>query len=91
MVTLDEVKNYLRVDTKDDDHLLSTLILTSEQLCRDILRIEEANEFSETSTVMKIAILYSVAYLYEHREEANHKELTLTLRALLFGARKADF
>ena len=44
MVTLDEVKNYLRVDTKDDDHLLSTLILTSEQLCRDILRIEEAKQ-----------------------------------------------
>ena len=91
MVTLDEVKKYLRVDTKDDDHLLSTLILTSEQLCRDILRIEEANEFSKASTVVKIAILYSVAYLYEHREEANYKELTLTLRALLFGARKADF
>ena len=81
MVTLDEVKNYLRVDTKDDDHLLSTLIL----------RIEKDSELSEALTVIKIAILYSVAYLYEHREEANHKELTFTLRALLFGARKADF
>ena len=40
---------------------------------------------------MRIAILYTVAYLYEHREEANHSQLNLTLRALLFGVRKEDF
>jgi hypothetical protein len=32
-----------------------------------------------------------VAYLYEHREEADHKELMITLRSLLFGIRKAAF
>ena len=40
---------------------------------------------------MRIGILYAVAYLYEHREEADHHELTLTLRSLLFGIRKAAF
>ena len=63
---------------------------TSKEIIYEILG-EKDSEFFERSTVIKIAILYSVAYLYEHREEANHKELTLTLRALLFGARKADF
>ena len=28
-----------------------------------------------------------MAYLYEHREEADHKGLALTLRALLAGLR----
>ncbi|QBX27898.1 hypothetical protein Javan422_0025 [Streptococcus phage Javan422] len=40
---------------------------------------------------VKIAMLYAIAYLYEHREEANHKDLTLTLRSLLFGLRKVEF
>lgn len=34
---------------------------------------------------MRIAVLYALAYLYEHREEANHHALTLTLRSLLFS------
>ena len=38
-----------------------------------------------------VGILYAVAYLYEHREEADHHELTLTLRSLLFGIREAAF
>ena len=39
----------------------------------------------------KIAVMYAVAYLYEHRENANYKELTLSLRSLLFGIRKEGF
>ena len=40
---------------------------------------------------MMAAELYTVAYLYEHREEANHHDLMLTLRALLFGIREVTF
>ena len=39
----------------------------------------------------QIAVMYAVAYWYEHREEADHQELTLSLRALLFGIRKEVF
>ena len=37
---------------------------------------------------MKVAVLYALAYLYEHREEADHHGLTLTLRSLLFSIRE---
>ena len=33
----------------------------------------------------------AVAYLYEHREDADHKALTIGLRALLFGIRTPGF
>ena len=33
----------------------------------------------------------TVAYLYEHREEADHSALNLTLRSLLFGIREEGF
>ena len=39
----------------------------------------------------RLAVMYAVAYLYEHREEADHKTLTLGLRALLFGVRETGF
>ena len=39
----------------------------------------------------RISVLYAAAYLYEHREEADHNALALTLRALLFGSRKEGF
>ena len=37
---------------------------------------------------MKVAILYALGYLFEHREDADHHDLTLTLRSLLFGIRE---
>lgn len=40
---------------------------------------------------IRIAVLYTIAYLYEHREDADHNQLNLTLRALLFGVRKEKF
>lgn len=89
-LTLEEVKQYIRVDSSDDDALLESLMLSAKQLCSHILRVDETDELLQKDEV-KIAMLYGIAYLYEHREEANHKDLTLTLRSLLFGLRKVEF
>ena len=89
-LTLEEMKNYLRVDYEEDDGLLADLLKASEKLCMDIARMEDRQEF-EQSPNAKIAVQYAVAYQYEHREEADHHALTLTLRALLFGERKPGF
>lgn len=35
--------------------------------------------------------LPAAAYLYEHREEADHHQLVMDLRSLLFGVRKLGF
>ena len=89
LITLEEMKNYLRVDFDDDDALIETLI-TAARICMDILRTENLDELSDCENA-KAAIFYTAAYLYEHREEADHHALTLTLRSLLFGARKEVF
>lgn len=90
MITLDEVKTYLRVDFDDEDEMIHSLILSSINHCKDIARAGSEEELEEHPN-SKIAILYMTAYLYEHREEADYSELNLTLRALLFGMRKAEF
>lgn len=90
LITLDEMKNYLRVDYDDDDELLVNIIRAAEWLVMDVGRLSGA-EFLENKRRTRIAALYAAAYLYEHREEADHKELTLTLRALLMGVREVMF
>ena len=90
VVTLNEMKNYRRVDFDDDDMLLRNIMESAQQLCMDVARMEDEDAFEEEPSA-KIAVMYAVAYLYEHREEADHHALTLTLRALLFGIRQEGF
>lgn len=85
MIGLDLVKTYLKVEHDEEDALLLNLLATSRQLCEDILREQGKSE------VLQTAILYGVAYLYEHREEANHKELKESLYHLLLADRKEVF
>ena len=87
MVTLEEAKAYLRVDGSEEDELITRLIASAERLCLDTLRKEEPEE----TAAFKMAVLFSVAYLYEHREDADYHSLLLTLRSLLFGERKEAF
>lgn len=91
MVTVEEMKQYLRVDYSDDDNLIGVLISSATELCADIARISKEEFLSLSDENAKTAVLYAVAYLYEHREEADHHQLTLDLRSLLFGIRKGGF
>ena len=90
IITLDEAKNYLRVDTEDDDRLIESFLTAARRLCMDILHTDELSDL-EIEPNARVAVLYATAYLYEHREEADHKALTLSLRALLSGSRKEAF
>ena len=87
MVTLQEVKQYLRIDFEDDDTLLLSLISTAKQLVMDVGRMDE-ERFSENEDVVRTAMLYTVSYLYENRNTADLSKLTLTLRAMLFAQRE---
>ena len=89
MVTLEEMKGYLRVDFEEDDAFIEGLIASSTKLCMDIARLDKKTFEKEASN--KIAVMYAVAYQYEHREDADPHKLVLTLRALLFGVRKEGF
>ena len=91
MVTVEEMKQYLRIDFSEDDGLLGILISSAEELCASVTRIPLEEYRSLQNDHAKTAVLYAVAYLYEHREEADHHQLTLDLRSLLFGVRKEGF
>ena len=88
LVTLDELKDSLRIETDDDDELLTTILEFAHKLVTQVLRVKS---MKGKKPVAKTAVLYAATYMYEHREDADFHELTLTLRALLFGARKEVF
>ena len=87
MVTLQEVKQYLRIDFEDDDPLLLSLIFTAKQLVMDVGKMDET-QLAENEDVVRTAMLYTVSYLYENRNTADFSKLTLTLRAMLFAQRE---
>lgn len=87
MVTLDEAKEYLRVDFDDEDDYIKNLIDTAERLVKDTARVEELSD----DTAERIAVLYTIGYLFEHREDADLHNLTLMLRSILFGVREVKF
>ena len=49
------------------------------KLHEDVLRIRD---------LIRISELYALGYLYEHREEAEHKGLIMTLRSILYAVRE---
>lgn len=62
LVTIDEAKLFLRLGNNDEDALIESLILTSENLCEDILRIPIA-ELELIPETLKMAVLYGTTYL----------------------------
>lgn len=157
LVTLNEAKQYLRVDSSDEDNLISSILASTEKLCMDVARLtadewnaiaavtsdsdesgsdaagegnsetedsgldasgeedaktegtntEEADSEDTTITIrseevsseeamrmkeiLRIGVMYSLGYLFEHREEADHHSLMLTLRNILFSIREGVF
>lgn len=90
IVTIEEAKKYLRIDHSDEDALITGLINTSEDLCKDVIRYE-FSELESIPEILKIAVYYGVTYLYENREKADYNELIKTLSFLLFGIRREMF
>lgn len=87
MVTLQEAKNYLRVDHSEDDKLIQELLLTAKKLCMDVGRMSE-EDFSVNEDTVRTAVLFALGYLYENRSNPDYHKLTLNLRSILFSQRE---
>ena len=87
MITFKEAKNYLRVDYEEDDKLIQNLLSTSKQLVMDVGRMSE-EDFSVNEDTVRTAMLFALGYLYENRNTADMKKLSLSLRSILFAQRE---
>ena len=53
--------------------------------------VQPTRELEALRSTCRVAILYALGYLYEHRDEADHHQLMLTLRSILFAVREGVF
>lgn len=90
MLTLEEVKLYLRIEGDEEDALITSLINSSLELCEGILR-QPISEFTEVPQLVKSAALYSIASMYEKREGEGIEETLDTIKRLLSPFRKESW
>ena len=90
VVSLEDVKLYLRVDGEEEDTLISNFINVSEDLVEGILRYS-VSEFEVVPEIVKQAVMYSVANMYEKREDYDAKEVIDIMTKLLFSYRKDEW
>ena len=82
ILTKDEFMNYARIE--EDDPYVDVLLPIAEAYCMEVARAESEEEF-EAMPEAKVAVLYAGEYLYDHRENADFRGLSLSLRALLLS------
>ena len=66
MLSLDEVKEFLRIDVPDEDGYLNVLILLASEMVQNYLRLDELPQ--EMPLALKQAMLIIAGYFYENRE-----------------------
>ena len=73
IVSLDEVKEHLRVETDDEDDLLESLIAQAQAVAEDYCRTsfsdvdEDGNDITLPEPV-RLAVLLFVSHYYENRD-----------------------
>lgn len=65
MLTIDEAKEFLRLDTDAEDGYISVLLLLAKELCENYLRKELPNEQIES---IRLAQLLVISHYFEHRD-----------------------
>ena len=65
MLTIDEVKEFLRLDTDAEDGYISVLLLLSKELCENYLRTGLPQEPIES---IRLAQLLVISHYFEHRD-----------------------
>lgn len=87
MITLNEAKNYLRIDYEEDDKLILQLLDTAKSLVKDVGRMDE-KKLVENEDTTRTAMLFCLGYLYENRSNPDYHALTMSLRSILFAQRE---
>jgi hypothetical protein len=84
MLTLEYVKEFLRIDHEEEDGYLSVLILLAKELCENYIRCE----LPKDNECVKQAQLLVVSHFYENR---NGAPVPVAVYRLLDAHRKEEF
>ena len=90
IVTVDEVKNHLRIEDDDEDMYLESLIAQAQAVAEDFCR----TQFSEAAPEpVHLAVLLFVSHYYENRDNpdrAVYGTMRIAFENLLYPYRDPD-
>lgn len=83
-LTLDEAKNYLRIDYDDDDLWLQSLLVATVDYLKDAIddfdvKVEK-DKFKSRAKIIALVLLQD---WYDNREHSESKDLTYTIRSMI--------
>lgn len=90
IVTLEKAKEWLRVESHDEDALIESFITAAEDIVSGILRFP-LSELAEVPETVKQAVYYAVSVMFEQRESLDIVVLMNTLKGILFVYRKDEW
>lgn len=84
ILTLEEAKNYLRIDYNEDDTLLQSLMIAAIDYLKDAIddfdtKVEK-DKFKSRAKIIALVLLQD---WYDNREHAESKDLTYTIRSMI--------
>ncbi len=94
MVTLEEVRLFLRIDNDEEDRLLSSLIVTAKELVEGVIR-QNLESFGELPETLRQAMLFVISTMYEQRQVTKNgidtQSMMDLVKRLTFAYRKEVF
>ena len=76
VVSVDEVKNHLRIQHDDENSYLESLVVQAQAAAEDFCRVTFDSNAPET---VRLAVMLMVSHFYENRDNAD-KQVYLTMR-----------
>ena len=87
VLTVDEVKQHLRIEYDEEDELIEKLILQAQAAAEDFCRVSFAEDVPEP---VRLACLLFVSYHYENRDipdMTTYKSMRMAFEHLLYPHR----
>ena len=99
VLTVDEVKQHLRIEYDEEDELIEKLIAQAQAAAEDFCRVsfepyvDDEGREADVPGPVKLAVLLMVGYFYEHREAedgAGFRTMRRAFMTLLYPYRDPD-
>ena len=94
MVTLEETKAFLRIDSSHEDALITSFIASGEDIVESVLRYPLSDFLADGGALpelVKTTVWYVVSQFYEFRENVDIRKLTETASLLLTSYRRKEW
>ena len=93
LLTLTEVKDHLRIETDDEDTLLTGLISQAQAVAEDYCRVSFEEKYTVTPEPVRLACLLFVSHYYENRDVPDrtvYNTMRIAFENLLYPYRDPD-